>query len=137
MDNCLFCRIVRGEIPSAKVYENDNIVAFLDINPVNPGHTLVIPKQHYANMLETPEKILEELITVVKKVAPATMKATQTQGFNLGVNTGSVAGQEIFHVHFHIMPRRPDDKFRLWKGKPYKEGEMAQMAEQIKKEISK
>jgi histidine triad (HIT) family protein len=137
MGNCLFCRLIQGEIPSTKVYESDQVVAFLDINPVNPGHTLVVPKEHYSNLSETPESVLEEMIRVVKKLSIAIMKATNTEGFNLGANNGTVAGQVIFHTHFHVMPRRPDDGLRLWPGKPYKEGEMAKMGAHIQQELKK
>jgi len=135
MNDCLFCKIIKGEIPSAKVYENEKILAFLDINPVNPGHTLIISKEHYANLVETPEEVLDEMIRAVKKIAPAVMRAMSVEGFNLGVNNGKAAGQLIFHTHFHIMPRRAEDGFKHWKGSPYKEGEMAEVAKKIKKEL--
>jgi histidine triad (HIT) family protein len=135
MDNCLFCKIIKGEIPSAKVYENGKILAFLDINPVNPGHTLVIPKTHYANLVETPEDVLDEMIRAVKKIASAILQATGAEGFNLGVNNGKPAGQLILHTHFHIMPRRAGDGLKHWPGKPYREGEMAEVAEKIRGEL--
>ncbi len=135
-EDCIFCKIIRNGIPAAKVYENGKIIAFLDINPVNPGHTLVIPKEHYANLVATPEAVLDEMIRAVKKLAPVIMKATDTKGFNLGVNNGSVAGQLIFHTHFHIMPRKDGDGHRLWQGKPYSEGEMAALAKKIKAELN-
>lgn len=136
MTDCLFCKIIKGEIPSAKIYENGKIFAFLDINPVNHGHALVIPKEHYPNLVDTPEDVLDEMIRAVKKLAPAIMRTTGTDGFNLGVNNGEVAGQLIFHTHFHIMPRREGDGFRHWHGEPYKEGEREKLAERIKSEFA-
>jgi histidine triad (HIT) family protein len=133
--DCLFCKIIKGEIPSAKIYENGKIFAFLDINPVNHGHALVIPKEHYSNLLDTPEDVLDEMIRAVKKLAPAIMRATGTDGFNLGVNNGQVAGQLILHTHFHIMPRREGDGFKHWHGEPYQEGEREKLAEKIREEL--
>lgn len=135
MSDCLFCKIVKGAIPFAKVYEDDKILAFLDIKPVNPGHTLVITKEHYANLLETPEEYLAAIIAVSKKIAPAVLKAVGSLGFNLGVNNGSVAGQLVPHVHFHIMPRFTGDGHELWHGVEYAPEEMARVAEAIRKEL--
>jgi histidine triad (HIT) family protein len=135
MNDCLFCKIIRGEIPSTKIYENDKILAFLDINPVNPGHTLVVPKEHFADMLETPDEVLDEMIRAVKKIAPAILQATGAEGFNLGVNNGEAAGQLILHTHFHIMPRRAGDGLKHWPGKQYGEGEMVEVSEKIKRTI--
>lgn len=124
MNDCLFCKIIKGDIPGAKVYEDDKVLAFLDIKPINPGHVLVAPKEHYANILDTPEEILSAVISAVKKIAPAVLTAVNAKGFNLGVNNGSDAGQLVPHLHFHIMPRHLDDGYRLWDGKAYANGEM-------------
>lgn len=135
MNDCLFCKIIKGEVPSSKVYENENIVAFLDINPVNPGHTLVVPKEHYENFSLADEKTLHHLVEAAQKVAKAIVKALGYEGYNIGVNNGSVAGQVIFHLHVHVMPRRPDDGHKLWKGKTYGEGEMEKVAAKIREAI--
>lgn len=135
MSDCIFCKIVRGELPAAKVYEDEKILAFLDIKPVNHGHTQVITKSHYFNLLETPEEELSAIMAVVKKIAPAIMKAVGSAGFNLGVNNGSVAGQLVPHVHFHIMPRRQGDGHELWHGLEYAPGEMSAVAEAIKRAL--
>lgn len=119
MNDCLFCKIVRGEIPAAKVYEDDELIAFLDIKPVNPGHVLLIPKAHHETLLQTPPKLLESMMAMVPSLARAAMQATGSEGFNLACNTGTVAGQVVFHTHLHIMPRKAGDGYELWHGEPY------------------
>ena len=102
---CLFCKIVRGEIPSKKVYEDENIFAFLDINPRNPGHTLVIPKRHAETILDMSEEETGTLFQGVRKVAGMVKTATQAQGISIGQSNGKAAGQLIAHAHVHIIPR--------------------------------
>ena len=131
MEECIFCRIINGEIPSSKVYENDKVIAFLDIAPVNKGHTLVVPKEHHKDIIDTPADILAEAMKVVKKVAKAVMKVTSATGFNLGVNNGKVAGQLVMHLHFHVMPRFQGDGLKHWPGKKYEQGEMEKTAKEI------
>ena len=130
--DCVFCKIIAGQIPAAKVYEDDRAVAFLDINPINPGHTLVVPKAHYADLLSTPPDLAAHLMTVVQRVAAAVRAAVGGQDFNLGLNHGAGAGQSVGHVHLHIMPRRPGDGHTLFGGKPYPAGEMEKIAQKIK-----
>ena len=115
--DCIFCKIVKGEIPSAKVYEDKNILAFLDITPVNFGHTLVIPKEHYKNIHDTPDDVLAKLFPVVKKIADAVKKGMAVEGINIGMNNGEAAGQVVSHFHIHVMPRSPNDGHKLWHGK--------------------
>lgn len=135
MNDCLFCKIVKGEIPSQKIYEDDLTYAFLDVTPVNPGHTLVVPKNHAVNILDAEEKEICALSATVKKIAPKIIKAVGTEAFNLAVNNGSVAGQMVPHLHFHIIPRFPDDGHRLWNGKHIGSDELAAIAEKIRKEL--
>ena len=116
MENCLFCKIVKEEIPAMKVYEDDEVVAFLDIRPVNPGHTLVIPKEHHPSLSETPDKVAAALMRVVPQLSKAIMKAVDTDAFNLGVNNGALAGQIVDHTHLHIMPRFENDGWDIWTG---------------------
>ncbi len=137
MSDCIFCKIVEGVVPAAKVYENGKALAFLDINPVNPGHTLVIPKEHFENLSVTPEEVLRELVVTSKKVAAAVLKATGHNAFNLTVNNGPEAGQVVPHTHFHIVPRFNGDGHRLWPGKAYAAGEMEDMREKIQKYVEK
>ena len=82
MSDCIFCKIIKGELPCAKVYEDAKVVAFLDIKPVNPGHVMVVPKEHHETILDTPEDILAAIILAVKKIAPAVLKAVGSEGFN-------------------------------------------------------
>lgn len=135
MQDCIFCKIVSGEIPSHKVYEDDDVLAFLDINPVNPGHTLVIPKEHHNDVLDMPLELGSKLMNVIQKIAPAVIKGVGADSFNLGVNNGSGAGQIVFHTHFHIMPRFTDDGHALWHGRQANQAELAKVSEDIKKNL--
>ena len=135
MENCLFCNIISGEIPAEIVFENDNVLAFLDINPVNKGHVLVVPKVHSEDLLTSSGEILRNVISVVPKIAEAIMKSLEYEGFNLGVNNGKVAGQVIDHLHFHIMPRKDGDGHKLFVGKPYRDGEINEVGAKIKESL--
>ncbi len=132
MEDCIFCKIVNGEIPCNKVYENDKVLAFLDINPVNKGHALVIPKEHYKDLLVMPDNILAEVAKVGKRVAKAVMKATGAAGFNLGQNNGKTAGQAVMHFHLHIIPRFENDGLTLWPQGKYEGKEEEEIAEKIR-----
>lgn len=135
MPDCIFCKIVAGEIPSHKVYEDDEALAFLDINPVNPGHTLVIPKIHYPDLLNTPAPALAALMAAIRQIAPGILKAVGAEGFNLGVNNGRAAGQIIFHTHFHIMPRFSSDGHKLWHGQEMTGEKLGEIVERIRDNI--
>lgn len=135
MNDCLFCQIIKGEISSQIIYEDELTYAFLDITPVNSGHTLVVPKKHSVNILDTEEKDICALASVVKKIAPKIIKAVGAAAFNLAVNNGSDAGQVVPHLHFHIMPRFPDDRHKLWSGVSMRSDELAKVAEKIRKEL--
>lgn len=131
MSDCIFCKIVASEIPSHKVYEDSDVLAFLDIHPTNPGHTLVIPKAHHKDFLDTPADLQSKLIQVIGKIAPAVMQSVGAEAFNLGVNNGASAGQIIFHTHFHIMPRFSSDGHKLWHGKDMNQEELKNIAQKI------
>ena len=130
MKDCIFCKIIDRKIPAEIVYEDETSLAFLDINPINKGHTLVIPKQHFETLNELPQPILDKTMVLVKKIVKALSK--YADGVNLGLNNGRAAGQVVFHVHFHLMPRFEGDGFKLWSGKPYGEGEVQQVAREIR-----
>ncbi len=104
-NNCVFCAIAEGEIPSFKVYEDDLVLAYLDINPFTKGHTLVIPKAHTSGMLDTSDETLAAIISRVKKVASHLKENLPCDGFNILQNNGESAGQTVMHLHFHIVPR--------------------------------
>ena len=105
-NNCVFCAIAAGEIPSFKVYEDDLVLAYLDINPFSRGHVLVIPKEHTEGLLDTSDETLAAVVARVKKVAAHIKEALPCDGFNILQNNGPAAGQSVFHLHFHIVPRR-------------------------------
>lgn len=135
MPDCLFCKIVRGEIPTNKVYEDENTFALLDINPVNPGHTLVIPKKHVTDIFDIDESEWLAVMQTTRKIAHAIEKSISPDGVNLAMNNRAGAGQVVFHAHVHIMPRVKDDGHKLWKGTPYAEGEAQEIAENIRRNI--
>ena len=105
VSDCIFCKIVAGEIPASKVYEDDHFLAFLDISQVTPGHTLVIPKKHARNLLEMTPDETADLFNVVSRVTKKLESATQPQGMNIISNMEEIAGQSVFHSHVHILPR--------------------------------
>ena len=103
--NCLFCKIIAGEIPSAKVYEDEDVYAFLDISQVTKGHTLVIPKAHAKDIYQTSEEVASQLFARVPKISQAIEKSFKPKGINILSNTGEAAGQSVFHLHLHLIPR--------------------------------
>jgi len=133
MDDCIFCKIVSGVIPEAKIYEDENALAFLDANPNNHGHTLVVPKIHAKNILDVTEDTLSGIMPAVKKVSKAVFEGMSAAGLNITINNERPAGQVIFHLHIHIIPRFTDDGLKVWTRKtPYKNGEMELVAEKIR-----
>jgi len=125
----IFCKIVRGEIPSAKVYEDDKVLALLDINPVNYGHTLIIPKEHYVSFTDLPDDLITEIFIRAKKLIPAIKQAMEADLVVL-----SVVGVDVPHFHLHLIPRYHDDGLaNFWPTKKYAEGEMQEIADKIKK----
>jgi histidine triad (HIT) family protein len=133
MTDCVFCKIIAGDIPSLRVYEDGHVIAFLDIQPVNPGHTLVVPLAHYRDLSETPDEVCRHLFPAVKKIARAVVEATGAHGYNVGINTGPAAGQVIFHTHVHVMPRFEGDGLRHWTKKAILPEEMQRIAADMKK----
>ena len=113
MDGCLYCKIVAGEEPSKKVLESENFIVIKDIFPKVDGHSLVISKKHYETFLDVPSGIYEELLKVSKKAALKIVKETGAEGFNFCMNDGRVAGQIIPHMHWHILPRKKGDEFKV------------------------
>ena len=104
-NNCVFCAIAAGEIPSFKVYEDDLVLAYLDINPFSRGHVLVIPKEHTEGLLDTSDETLAAVVARVKKVAAHIKEALPCDGFNVLQSNGEAAAQTVRHVHFHLVPR--------------------------------
>lgn len=112
--DCIFCRIIKGEIPSFRVYEDDEFFGFLDINPVTPGHLLLLPKGHYPSVLDVPESMGPALLRGISRLGKAVMHTMNAEGFNLLQNTHEAAGQTVFHAHWHIIPRVQGDGFTHW-----------------------
>lgn len=136
MEECLFCKIVRGEIPSAALLENEKVLSFLDINPVNHGHALVIPKKHVETLIEAEPDELENCIVTARQVAGAIVEATGAEGFNLLQNNGRCSGQVVPHMHFHVIPRWSDDGFSLgWRQGGYEDGELDALLKNIKQKL--
>lgn len=116
MDNCIFCKIVAGEIPSTTVYEDEDFKAILDASPAATGHVIILAKGHYANIFELPDDIAARVMPVAKKIAAALKQAFDCDGINVLQNNGEVAGQTQFHFHVHIIPRSKGDTIDIqWK----------------------
>jgi len=136
MEDCIFCKIAKKEIPAAIVFNGKKFMAFLDISPANKGHTLIMPKEHYPSLEEMPDEDGKEFGEMQVKIAKAVMKASKAEGFNLLLNNGRAAGQEVMHVHMHIQPRFSADDFRYkWTHKKYGQGEMESFLIRIKKNL--
>lgn len=108
-DNCIFCKIVKGEIPCSKVYEDQDILAFLDISQTTRGHTLVITKEHFDNFLFVPKDLLSKAMSAAQKIAQAVTAGFGAKGVNILINTNPVAGQTVMHFHIHVIPRYTDE----------------------------
>ena len=135
MDDCIFCKIIRGEIPSFKVYEDDKVFAFEDINPISPGHTLVIPKKHAENIWDIDESDMIAVQRASKKIAGAIKKALGVDGIACMQLNGRAANQEVMHYHLHLVPRKADGPplpIASWKIKPGNMEELKARAERIK-----
>ena len=135
MTDCIFCKIINGEIPSTKIYEDKETYAFLDISPTNPGHTLVIPKRHSENFQEMTQNEIMAVFATAQQVAKAVVAGVNAEGYNLGMNNGKVAGQIVMHAHLHIIPRFPNDGLHHWPGKSYAEGQKEEVGKRIAKSI--
>ncbi len=134
---CIFCRIVAGQVPSIRVFENDHILAFLDIHPISEGHTLLIPKTHVISLGECQESVLTAMMRVVGPLSRSVVQASCAAGFNLLCNNGRAAGQLVDHVHFHLIPRHAGDGVLAhWPHTEYPSGKAEEMAEKIRSHLS-
>lgn len=132
MNDCIFCKIAKGEAKSWKVYENETVYAFLDINPISKFHTLVIPKKHYKDIFEIPEEELKEVISIVKKLAQRFKDKLGIENVQILNNNGKAGQQDVFHIHYHIIPRRKNDGQNMkWKNHPELRKEFDQMLEDL------
>ncbi len=133
MHDCIFCQIAKGKAPSFKVYEDENVYAFLDINPVSEYHTLVIPKNHYTSIFDAPEQELSQVMAAVKRILSWYREKLGISNVQIINSSGPEAQQDVFHVHFHIVPRRNGDgQDIVWKTYPGLREKFAEMIERIK-----
>lgn len=139
VNDCVFCKILKGEIPCCKVYEDEKVLAFLDIAPFNLGHVLIIPKDHQHSVTALDQEYLSAIMCAVPKIGSAVMRVTEAGGFNLLLNNGSVAGQEVPHVHLHVIPRFTNDisLFNPAKKAYPSMDDMKEMAEKLAARIEK
>ncbi len=134
--DCIFCKIVAGEIPCFKLHEDDATLAFMDINPFNDGHCLVICKEHLPNFFETPPETLQAVLPAVRKVARAVNAALSPEGLNIIQANGPAAGQSVFHLHFHVFPRGTDDDAKInWGLVPGDMDRIKELADRITAEL--
>ena len=135
-ESCIFCKIVRKEAPASIVYDDASVLAFLDIRPLSPGHTLVIPKSHFVDIFGTPPKQLSQVYKVTKLIAIAVKKATRADGVSIIQQNGKAAGQDVFHIHVHVVPRFTGQKLPLFSDlKEVERAKLDEMALKIRQEL--
>jgi len=135
-DDCVFCKMVAGQIPVTKIYEDEVVLAFLDIGPISDGHTLVIPRRHFEKLHDCPPEFLGQLGSRLGKIAKAVAAGTNSEGYNVLCNNGSAAGQLVEHLHFHIIPRNTGDGlFYRWPAYKYQQGKIDEIADTIRKNL--
>jgi histidine triad (HIT) family protein len=135
-DDCLFCKMVAGQIPVTKIYDDEDVLAFLDIGPISDGHTLVIPKQHFEKLHDCPSELLGRVCSQLGKIAGAVTAAMNTDGYNVLCNNGGAAGQLVEHLHFHIIARKTGDGiFNKWPAYKYEQGRIEVIAEKIRENL--
>ncbi len=137
VQDCIFCKIIAGQISCTKIYENEYVLAFLDVGPVSEGHVLVILKQHTARMDLTDSLVMAELAKVLPKLAGSVKDAMAADGYNVLCNNGASAGQVVEHMHFHIIPRKENDGvFNQWPSFQYPAGKAEAIAEKIRQNLT-
>ena len=137
MDNCIFCKIIAGEIPCAKIYEDELVLAFLDIAPINPGPVLVIPKEHHQSASTIPENVAGRMLKVASKIGIILKRREEYDAYNLHLADGTAAGQVVMHAHMHVVPRGVEDNFRWnWRQLTYPDGKAKEMAAEIAEKLA-
>lgn len=128
--HCAFCDLIRGAAEVSVCYEDSNALAFMDIQPVNAGHVLVVPRRHYESLADIPADLAMHLFEVAMKLEPAVRQVTKAEGTNMIVSSGAAAGQDVFHYHVHVIPRYPDDPLKLpWEPAPGDLDEIAHISQ--------
>jgi histidine triad (HIT) family protein len=136
MDNCAFCKIIKGELPSYKIFEDNNFAAIMDINPVAAGHALLLTKEHYENIFDLPEELAGAAFTMAARLCRTLMEVLRMDGVNIIQNNGVYAGQTVNHFHLHLIPRFKDDGLNFaWNSKNLSSSEIADLLNKIKAEI--
>lgn len=136
--NCIFCKIIRGEVPSFKLYENDKTFAFMDINPISPGHALIVPKFHAKDVFETPDEWVGVAMVTTRRIARAVQATIQPYGMNIVQANGPGAKQSVFHLHIHVVSRLKDDNLPMnWPINPGDKDAIAKLAERIRANLPK
>lgn len=136
MENCIFCKIISGDIPSTVLYEDEDFKAIMDISPASKGHVILLTKKHFENIFELEDDEAKKVLIITRKIATAMKEELKCEGINLLQNNGEIAGQTVFHIHFHLIPRYKDDKVTIsWTKGKYKDDDAAELAEKIKKHI--
>ena len=133
-DDCIFCKIAAGEIPSRKIYEDKDLIAIMDLSPTSKGHSLIIPKEHYTNIYDIDEEIAGKVMKTAKKLATKMTVALNCDGFNLLQNNGETAGQTMFHFHMHLIPRYKDADMLKFTSVSFSDEEMDSIRDQIIKD---
>lgn len=135
-EDCIFCKIAAGKVPAIKVYEDQVVLAFLDISPVSDGHTLVISKEHFEELHQCPAELLGQIGARLGKIAKAVVAGVGSQGYNVLCNNGRMAGQVVKHLHFHIIPRNTGDEvFTRWPCYEYPQGKAEKLAVSIRENL--
>ncbi len=134
--DCIFCKIVAGEILSHKVYEDDKVMAFFDILPISPGHTIIVPKNHVADVENLSDEDLCAMSIVMKKIGKAVMEALDVKGYSIFLDNKDAANQHVPHVHFHLVPRKEGDNLARWSQSGYTEGEAEECLKQITEKLA-
>ncbi|MCL2703504.1 MAG: HIT family protein [Defluviitaleaceae bacterium] len=135
--NCIFCKIINGELPAYKIWENEYFIAMLDINPAAYGHVLIVPKAHFVNLHDITDEYAREFLPFAQKITRAVMDVSGAEGFNLVQNNGASAGQTVMHFHAHVVPRRIGDGLSLsWIPKSQSKEFMAEMTEKLVKKLN-
>lgn len=131
-DNCIFCKIIAGEIPSQAIYEDEKFRVILDVAPAAKGHALILPKDHYANLYELPDDLAADTIRLAKKMMKVMTDKLGCDGFNILQNNGETAGQSVFHFHMHLIPRYREDGQKIgWKPQEVSQEELEEIRKQI------
>ncbi len=136
-EDCIFCKIAQKKAAASVVYEDEQALAFMDIRPVSEGHTLIIPKQHFVDIFDTPEELVCHIHKVTKRVAKAVQAVTHAEGISIVQQNGRAANQDIFHIHVHIIPRHEGQQIhRFGEMKPVERESLEHVAEKIRKQLA-